>query len=115
MDGLGMKKLYFAVPHTIFEDFEKQNFKEDMNQVNCAVRSSGEQDLLGRRPLGEVNNSDENNRQKVTETKSNKIDERNFIQQYVICIPMDARIDLSALERRRNTLLALSGGNNSKQ
>ena len=110
MDGLGMNKLYFVVPNTIFEDFEKQNFKEDMNQVNCAVRSSGEQDLLDWRPLGEVNNPDENERQKVTETKSNKNDERNFIQQYVICIPVDARIDLSALERRRNELLALSGG-----
>ena len=109
VDVLGMKKLYFVVPHTIFEKFEKQNFKEDVDQANCAVRSSGEQDLLDKRPLKEVNNSDENKRQKMTETKSNKIDGRNFIQQYVICIPVDARIDLSALERRRNKLLALSG------
>ena len=108
-----MKKLYFVVPHTIFDEFEKQNFKKDVNQKGVTVGSTGE-NSLNKRPLEEVNNTDNNKEQEVAKTKNNKIVDKDFIQQYVICIPVDPRIDLSKLKEKREELLASSVGKPSQ-
>ena len=104
VEVLRMDKLYFVVPGTSFREFEKQRFEEDEEDkkdenVVAQEKSTGKKGRRKKRSHDGVDESDKENRRSVTKNKSSRVIGDDFIQQYVINIPMDPRLDLSALRK----------------
>jgi hypothetical protein len=110
MNECSMDKFYFVVPHTIFKEFEKQKFEEDQDQVQPLTNQLSDMGIHE----NDDDDSDKDKKRKITRTNNSKVIERDFIQQYVISIPIDPRLDLSELEKKRNEILAASNVNQSQ-
>ena len=82
-----MDKFYFVVPSTSFEEFQKQNFKDDAD-AEVTVGSTKKQASLKRRPLDKVDNSNKSRKRKLTKTNARTDFQNDLVRQFVLSIPV---------------------------
>jgi hypothetical protein len=89
VDELKMDKLYFVVPHTIFEEFQKQKLVRNMT-------SHGNANQEGTSTRRQISNEDEEKnrkkRRRVGENKNKRNSQDDLVHQYVISISLEPNL-----------------------
>ena len=87
-----MDTFYFVVPDTIFEEFQRQKFEGNMENVKTLKSTKG-QSSSKKRSLEEDEDSNRNKKQRLKKVENNTVLRRGLVRQFVISVPISRKRD----------------------